>query len=102
MIRYSKFVIAIFALAATALPGCYLINSGTISSTAAKGSGITASGSDWGILHLSTPQGLTSSVDSQLLGQCASGKVSNISTELATREFFVAQMYTVTANGYCQ
>jgi hypothetical protein len=102
MIKYSRFVIAAFALASLALSGCYLVNSGTISSTPAKGTNVTASASDWGILHLSAPQGLTSTVNGELLGQCPSGKVSNISTELATREFFLAQMYTVTANGYCQ
>ncbi len=102
MIRYSKFIIAAFGLASLALSACYAVNSGTISSTPAKGSSITASASDWGVLHLTTPQGLTSTANGQLLSQCASGKLSNISTELATRDFFVAQMYTVTASSYCQ
>jgi hypothetical protein len=102
MNRYSKVLIAAFAFVSLALSGCYIVHSGSISSTPAKGTNITASASDWGILHLTAPQGLTSTVDSQLLGQCPSGKVSNISTELASREFFLAQMYTVTADGYCQ
>ncbi len=102
MIRYSKTIIAAFAFASLALSGCYAVHNGSISSTAAKGTTVTASASDWGILHLTAPQGLTSTVDSQLLGQCPSGKVSNVSTELAAREFFLAQMYTITANGYCQ
>jgi hypothetical protein len=102
MLSYSRFVVAAFALAALGLSGCYLVNSGTISSTPAKGTKITASASDWAILHLTAPTGLTSTVNSQLLGQCTSGKVSNISTELATREVFLAQMYTVTTGGYCQ
>ncbi len=84
------------------MSGCYVVNSGTISSTLAKGNIVSASATDWGILHLSAPEGLTSNVDAQLLSQCPSGKVSNVSTELATREFFVAQMYTVSANGSCQ
>ena len=100
--KKSKFIIAAFALASLALSGCYMVNSGTISSTPAKGTNVTASASDWGVLHLSVPDGLTSTVNSHLLSQCASGKVSNISTELAIREFFLVQMYTVTANGYCQ
>ncbi len=99
MFRCSRFIIASLALA---LSGCFLVDSGTISSTPAKGNLMTASASDWGILHLTAPQGLTSTVNSQLISQCPSGKVSNISTELATREFFLAQMYTVTANGHCQ
>jgi hypothetical protein len=102
MFRFKQFSIASFALAALALSGCYIVNSSTISSTAAKGGNpITASSSDWGVLHLTAPQGLTSTVDSQLMGQCPSGKVANISTSLATREFFLAQMYTVTASGNC-
>lgn len=101
MIRYSRTIIAAFAFAALAMSGCYIVHNGSISSTAAKGSNVSASASDWGILHLTAPQGLTSTVNSQLLSECPSGKISNVSTELASREFFLAQMYTVTADGYC-
>jgi hypothetical protein len=102
MIRHSKIIIAAFAFASLALSGCYVVHNGSISSAAAKGTKVSSSASDWGILHLTAPQGLTSTVDSQLLGQCPTGKVSNISTELASREFILAQMYTVSADGYCQ
>ena len=91
-----------FGLALAGLSGCFFVMSGTVSSTAAKGSTVSAEASDWGILHLSVPEDLTSKVNGQLTGQCPSGKVSNVATELSMREFFLAQMYTVSATGLCQ
>jgi len=96
----SRLLIA--ALALISLSGCILVQSGTVSSSAAKGNAVTASASDWGILHLSIPQGLTSNVNGQLMNQCPSAKLSNVSTQFEMREFFLAQMYTVTASGTCQ
>jgi hypothetical protein len=101
MSRSTRLLAAAVATMSLGLCGCFAVVTGTISSTPAKGTAVTASASDWGILHLTAPQGLTSTVNSQLLSQCASGKVSNVSTELDMREFLLAQYYTVTANGYC-
>ncbi len=89
-------------LAMAGLSGCFFVMSGTVSSTAAKGSTVSAEASDWGILRLSIPEDLTSTVNGQLAGQCPSGKISNVSTELTMREFFLAEMYTVSATGLCQ
>lgn len=102
MSTFSRLLTAAFALISLGLSGCILVQSGTISSTAAKGNSVSASSSDWGILHLTIPQGLTSTVNGQLLGQCPSGKLSSVSTQFDMREFFLAQMYTVTADGLCQ
>lgn len=89
-------------LAMMGLSGCVFVMSGTVSSTAAKGNAVSAEASDWGILHLSVPEDLTTRVNGQLTGACPSGKVSNVATELTLREFFLAQMYTVSATGLCQ
>jgi hypothetical protein len=83
--------------------GCFYVNSSTVSTSPAKGgTPISASASDWGVLYLSAPQGLTSTANSQLMNSCQSGRVSNVSTELDLRDFFVAQQYTVSAYGNCQ
>jgi hypothetical protein len=100
MSKFSRMLTA--ALISIGLSGCIFVQSGTISSTAAKGNSVSASSSDWGILHLTIPHDLTSTVNGQLLGQCPSGKVANVSTQFDMREFFLAQMYTVTADGLCQ
>ena len=102
MSTFSRLLTAAFALISLGLSGCIFVQSGTISSTAGKGTSVGATSSDWGILHLTIPQGLTSTVNGQLISQCSSAKVSNVSTELDMREFFLAQMYTMTASGLCQ
>ncbi|HYB91794.1 MAG TPA: hypothetical protein VEC38_12200 [Candidatus Binataceae bacterium] len=102
MSKFSRLLIAAFALTSLGASACIFVQTGTVSSSAGKGNSATASASDWGILHLTAPEGLTSTVNSQLLSQCPSGKVSNVSTQFDAREFFVAQLYTVTASGQCQ
>ncbi len=102
MSKYSRLRVAGFGLMLAGLSGCFFGMSSSISSTHAKGSAISASASDWGVLHLSVPDDLTSKVNGQLIGQCPSGMVSNVATELNMREFFLAQMYTVSATGFCQ
>jgi hypothetical protein len=95
-------IVAVLALVSLGLAGCVFIESSTVSSSAAKGSSVSASASDWGILHLDIPDGLTSNVNGQLMSQCASAKLSNVATELQMREFFLAQMYTVSATADCE
>ncbi len=99
---FKLLIVAGLAVAGMGMAGCVLINSSTISSSAAKGTSVSASASDWGILHLTIPDGLTSNVNNQLMSECASGKLSNVDTELNTREFFLAQLYTVSATADCQ
>jgi hypothetical protein len=101
MKRLSRSLIAAFALIGLGLSGCFFLESSTISSSAAKGNVVTASAQDWGILHLTAPEGLTANANAQLVSQCASGKLSDVSSHLDVRDFFLAQMYTVTANAQC-
>lgn len=102
MKKLSRLRIAGLGLLLAGLSGCFFGMSGTISSTAAKGSTVSATSSDWGILHLSVPDDSTSQTNGQLTGQCPSGKISNVATELNMREFFLAQLYTVSTTGVCQ
>ena len=82
--------------------GCITVQSSAISDRGGAGAAISASASDIGILHLTAPSGLTQAALANLLGNCATGKVSGVTTELSMREFFFVQAYNVSVSGTCQ
>jgi hypothetical protein len=93
---------AILVSSSLALSGCVMLNSSSISSRTSTGQAVSASADGWGVLHLTVPPGLTSSVSTQLAGGCSSGKFTNAQTELQMRDFLgIAQLYTVSANAAC-
>ena len=92
---------AIVAATSLALSGCVVLESSSISSRTSTGTPVSASADGWGILRLTTPPGLTGSVNTQLAGGCPSSKFSNAQTELQMRDFLLAQLYTVTATAAC-
>lgn len=92
---------AIVVAASIALSGCVVIESSSISSRSSTGTPVSASADGWGILRLTTPPGLTGSVNTQLAGGCPSGKFTNAQTELQMRDFLLAQLYTVSATAAC-
>jgi hypothetical protein len=100
-----KFLRSIFSGAALVviaqLCGCIFVQSSAISDRGGSGNAISASASDLGYLHLVAPQGLTQTALSNLLSNCATGKVSGVTTELTTRDFFVVQSYNVSVTGTC-
>ena len=81
--------------------GCVVVESSTISDRAGAGNPISSSASDLGYLRLVTPQGLTHTALANLLSNCASGKVSGVTTELSMRDFIVVQSYNVSVSGVC-
>jgi hypothetical protein len=87
-----------------ALSGCVFLSSASISNSTRTQAGntATASATDWGILRLTAPQGLTGVANQQLASACPSGKFTDVQTELSMRDFFLAQMYTVSAVAICQ
>ena len=100
----SRLRVAGIALALFGLSGCFFMMSGTISSNSGSvgtNTPVSASSTDWGILYLMIPNGLTATANTQLVGQCPTGRISNVATQLTVRDFFVAQMYTVSATGNC-
>jgi hypothetical protein len=100
----SRLRVAGIALALFGLSGCFYMMSGTISSNSGSvgtNTPVSASSTDWGILYLMIPNGLTQTANTQLVGQCPTGRISNVATQLTVRDFFVAQMYTVSATGNC-
>jgi hypothetical protein len=84
------------------LSGCVMIESSAITGGSGSGKSVTTSASDFGILYLTLPDGLTSKANSQLAGQCQSAKLTNVQTELSMRNFILAQVYDVTVSGQCE
>lgn len=85
------------------LSACVMINSSTISESTGGGAPISASRSDYGILRLSKPQGLTSAASTDLARQCPSGLITDVQTQLSLRDWFlIVQYYTVDANAICK
>jgi len=81
--------------------GCVVVESSAISDRAGAGNPISSSASDLGFLRLVAPQGLTQTALANLLSNCASGKVSGVTTELSMRDFIVVQSYNVSVTGVC-
>jgi|SRR5208283_5130213 len=85
------------------LSACVLIHSGSISESNGGGSPVKAEYSDYGLLHLTAPSNLTSSANTALASQCQSGMISDVQTELSTRDWFaIVQYYTVTTAAVCK
>jgi len=82
---------------------CVFVNSSAISESAGSGSAVNAGYSDYGILHLTAPSSLTSDANAALAKQCQSGMLSDVQTELSTRDWFlIVQYYTVTVSAVCK
>ena len=88
------------------LGGCVSLNSSSISDVSNASSGqaikVTVSG-DLGILHLIAPKDLTPKANQELLSKCSSGKLTDVQTQLSTRDFLgIVQIYKVRASAICQ
>jgi len=81
--------------------GCVFIRSSAIADRTATGAPLSGSVSDYGYVELIAPPGLTQAALANLLSNCATGKVTGVTTELQVRDFFVVQYYTVSASGSC-
>jgi outer membrane protein OmpA-like peptidoglycan-associated protein len=95
--------LAVGASLSISLSACVFIHSSTIGESTGSGSPVTATDSDYGILRLSKPKGLTSAANADLLKQCQSGLLTDVQTQLSMRDWFlIVQYYTVTANAICK
>ncbi len=85
------------------LSACVFVHSSTIGQTTGGGSAVSATDSDYGILRLSKPEGLTSAANADLVKQCPSGLLTDVQTQLSMRDWLlIVQYYTVTANAICK
>ena len=81
--------------------GCVYIRSAAISDRAGTGAPISGTASDYGYLELVAPVGLTQAAFANMLGSCATGKVTGVTSELEVRDFVIVQYYSVSATGSC-
>ena len=101
MKRRNSIVVAALIAGCAQAYGCVFIQTSTISDKGGPGNPISASASDLGYLHLVAPQGLTQTALANLLSNCATGKVSGVTTELTMRDFLIVQSYNVAVTGTC-
>lgn len=101
MKHFNSIMLAVLLAGCVQAYGCVVIESSAISDRAGAGNPISASASDLGYLRLAAPQGLSQTALANLLGNCATGKVSGVTTELSVRDFLIVQSYTVTVSGTC-
>jgi hypothetical protein len=93
-------IVALLAICVFA-SGCVFVQSSAISDRTSAGAPISGSASDYGFVHLVAPSGLTQAAFANVLGNCATGKISGVTTELSVRDFFIVQYYTVSVTGSC-
>ena len=92
-------ILTIGTILSISLSACVWIRSSSIGETTGSGSAVSATSSDYGILRLIKPQGLTSAASADLGKQCSSGLLTDVQTQLSMREWFLlVQYYTVTAS----
>jgi hypothetical protein len=101
MKRFNSKILAALLAVCVQSYGCVFVQSSAIADRSGAGNPITANASDLGYLHLVAPQGLTQTALSNLLSNCATGKVSGVTTELSVRDFFIVQSYNVSVSGTC-
>ena len=101
MTRIKSIVIAALLALSVQSYGCVVVQSSAVSDRAGLGNPISASASDLGYFRLVVPQGLTQTALANLLSNCATGKVSGVTTELSMRDFFIVQSYNVSVSGTC-
>ena len=101
MKRLNSVLVAAILAACAQTYGCVFVQSSAISNRTGAGNPISGNASDLGYLHLVAPQGLTQTAFSNLLSNCATGKVSGVTTELQMRDFFIVQSYNVSVSGTC-
>ena|SRR5437868_1214717 len=92
----------LFLVTVCLLAGCVLIRSSSISDSTGAGNPVNASVSDMGFVELIAPEGLTHNANQQLASQCPGGKFTDVQNELSERDFFLVQLYSLSANAVCQ
>ena len=102
MLRRLAALVRLSLLAASlVLSGCIVLQSSSISDRSGGSQTVSVWSSDYGILHLTEPEGLTEATNSKLVDQCQAGRVTSVVTELSMREWIIIQWYTVSASGIC-
>jgi len=81
--------------------GCKFLLSSSIMDKSGSGQPVSGVESSFGVLHLTYPQDLTEFTNMDLVRACPSGHLTNVTTELKFREWFLFQYYKVSASAIC-
>ena len=93
-------VVTVFLICST-VSGCIVLQSSTISGRSGSGPRVAGKESSFGLLHLTVPEGLTEFANTDLVRQCQSGILTNVTSELKFREWVIFQYYSVWASAEC-
>jgi hypothetical protein len=88
--------------ACLSLSACVFVRASSISESAGGGSAINTEYSDYGWLYLTAPTNITAAANTALAGQCQTGHLTDVQTELSMRDWFIIQYYTVNAAAVCK
>jgi len=94
-------VMALALVICLTIPGCIVLRSSTISNRSGSGPRVNGKESSFGVLHLTVPEGLTEFANTDLVRQCQSGILTNVTSELKFREWVIFQYYSVWASAEC-
>jgi len=99
--RSCSFLGAMALVICLTIQGCIVLQSSTISDRTGSGPRVAGKESSFGVLHLTVPEGLTEFANTDLVRQCQSGILTNVTSELKFREWFLFQYYSVWASAEC-
>lgn len=99
--KYREVLVVTALLLCFTVSGCIILQSSTISDRTGSGPRVAGKESSFGVLHLTVPEGLTEFANADLVRQCPSGILTNVTTELKFREWFIFQYYSVWASAEC-
>jgi len=99
--KYRGVLAMTLLLVCLSVSGCVVLESSSISDRSGSGPRVASEQSRVGILHLTVPEGLTELANTDLVHQCQSGILTNVTTELKVREWLIAQDYSVVASAEC-
>ena len=96
-------------LSALALPGCVTVLSHSYSNASVSNASVehrpfvSESKSDWGVLRLTIPtiENIVLDLEQRIGVACPGGRLINVQTTLALREFLVVQIYSVRLTAQC-
>ena len=99
--KYRDSLVGVAVAICLTVAGCKILQSSTIMDKEGPGQPVSGVESSFGVLHLTVPQDLTEFTNMDLVRACPSGILTNVTTELKFREWFLFQYYKVSASGIC-
>jgi outer membrane protein OmpA-like peptidoglycan-associated protein len=99
--KYRDSLVGLAVAICLTVSGCKILQSSTIMDKSGSGQPVSGVESSFGVLHLTVPQDLTEFTNMDLVRACPTGMLTNVTTELKFREWFLFQYYKVSASAIC-